>query len=114
MKRDMKFFHLFIFCKMNHPVIETSINTDSIPDEMSHHPSGIKLDYFMDEVRYENPKHPLMQALFKSGVKYLHNMIRVVGEIVSLISILLNHRRLIFSIRNPGYAVESLILSNKL
>ena len=47
------------------------IYPDSIVSNVSHHPVGINLDYFMDGDRYVNPKRTVTDALQAMGVKYL-------------------------------------------
>lgn len=44
---------------------------DSVLSDVSHHPVGINLDYFMDDDHYLKPKRSTADALEAMGVKYL-------------------------------------------
>jgi hypothetical protein len=47
------------------------IYPDSVLSDVSHHPVGINLDYFMDDDHYLNPARSTTEALKAMGVKYL-------------------------------------------
>ena len=51
--------------------INIKIFPDSIVNDVSNHPVGINLDYFMDNDKYLRPKHSTVDALKEMGVKYL-------------------------------------------
>lgn len=51
--------------------VKISIYPDSILSDVSQHPLGINLDYFMDDDKYLHPRHRLVDALKAMGVKYL-------------------------------------------
>jgi alpha-N-arabinofuranosidase len=53
---------------MNVPI---EIFPDSVVNDVSNHPIGINLDYFMDNDKYLHPKRRLADALKAMGVKYL-------------------------------------------
>jgi hypothetical protein len=58
--------------QLNHSVSTTvNIYPDSVINDVSNHPIGINLDYFMDGDRYKNPSRNLADALKEMGVKYL-------------------------------------------
>ncbi|HEY6082131.1 MAG TPA: hypothetical protein VIU45_01660, partial [Chitinophagaceae bacterium] len=44
---------------------------DSVVTDVSRHPIGINLDYFMDGGRYPHPQHSVEDALKAMGVRYL-------------------------------------------
>lgn len=48
-----------------------NVYVDSIVSDVSRHPIGINLDYFMDGGRYARPQHSVADALKAMGVKYL-------------------------------------------
>ncbi len=48
-----------------------TIYSDSIVSNVSHHPIGINIDYFMDGDRYPNGQQLTTKALKEMGVKYL-------------------------------------------
>ncbi len=48
-----------------------NVYVDSVVSDVSRHPIGINLDYFMDGGRYPHPKHSVEDALKGMGVKYL-------------------------------------------
>lgn len=48
-----------------------TIYPDVVLNDVSHHPVGINLDYFMDDDAYLNPKRRTADALKAMGVKYL-------------------------------------------
>jgi alpha-N-arabinofuranosidase len=61
------------FCALSQTGGITSIKIypDSILNDVSDHPLGINLDYFMDNDQYLHPKRSLADALKAMGVKYL-------------------------------------------
>ena len=52
-------------------VINICIFPDSVLNDVSNHPVGINLDYFMDDDHYLKPKRRTADALKEMGVKYL-------------------------------------------
>lgn len=48
-----------------------AIYPDSVISDVSHHPVGINLNYFMDDRRYKNSQRSTTQALKAMGIKYL-------------------------------------------
>jgi alpha-N-arabinofuranosidase len=50
---------------------QLTISPDSVLNDVSNHPLGINLDYFMDDDKYLKPKRHLADALKAMGVKYL-------------------------------------------
>ena len=52
-------------------VTTIKIYTDSIVSDVSHHPVGINIDYFMDGDRYPDGQQLTTKALKEMGVKYL-------------------------------------------
>lgn len=52
-------------------IIPIKIYPDSVLNDVSNHPLGINLDYFMDDDNYLHPKRRLADALKAMGVKYL-------------------------------------------
>ena len=52
-------------------VTTIKIYTDSIVTDISHHPVGINIDYFMDGDRYPNGQQLTTKALKEMGVKFL-------------------------------------------
>jgi hypothetical protein len=51
--------------------VSVNIYPDSILSDVSRHPLGINLDYFMDDDQYLHPRRRLADALKDMGVKYL-------------------------------------------
>ncbi|HEY5124457.1 MAG TPA: hypothetical protein VIK14_12045, partial [Ignavibacteria bacterium] len=51
--------------------INIKIFPDSIINDVSNHPIGINLDYFMDDDNYLKPQRSTVNALQAMGVKYL-------------------------------------------
>jgi alpha-L-arabinofuranosidase len=66
---------LLAACKNQKPAGEPdailTIYPDSILNDVSRHPIGINLDYFMDGDRYPNGQRVTTDALKKMGIKYL-------------------------------------------
>jgi alpha-L-arabinofuranosidase len=56
--------------KISEPVI-VNIYPDSTLNDVSHHPIGINVDFFMDNDRFLHPKRSTADALKAMGVKYL-------------------------------------------
>jgi hypothetical protein len=52
-------------------ILTIKIYTDSVVTNVSHHPIGINIDYFMDGDRYPNGQQLTTKALKEMGVKYL-------------------------------------------
>ena len=57
--------------KKSSNIIVLNIYPDSIISDVSNHPIGINLNYFMDGGRFPNPEQSVMEALGDMGVKYL-------------------------------------------
>jgi alpha-L-arabinofuranosidase len=53
------------------PAVKVKIYPDSVLNDVSNHPLGINLDYFMDNDEYLQPRRKLADALKAMGVKYL-------------------------------------------
>ena len=53
------------------PVVSITIFPDSVLNDVSNHPIGINLDYFMDDDHYLNPARRTADAMKAMGVKYL-------------------------------------------
>jgi hypothetical protein len=58
-------------CSEKKPDETVKIFPDSVLADVSQHPVGINLDYFMDGDRYANPTRSVKDALKAMGVKYL-------------------------------------------
>lgn len=56
---------------INEPVVSITIFPDSVLNDVSKHPIGINLDYFMDDDHYLKPARRTAEALKAMGVKYL-------------------------------------------
>lgn len=56
---------------MQKDMIEIIIFPDSIISDVSNHPIGINLDYYMDDDNFLQPKRSTAEALKEMGVKYL-------------------------------------------
>ncbi len=56
---------------INKPVITITVFPDSVLNDVSNHPIGINLDYFMDDDNYLKPARRTADALKAMGVKYL-------------------------------------------
>lgn len=52
-------------------VITLTIYPDSVVNDLSNHPLGINLNYFMDGDRFQNPEHTVAEALSEMKVRYL-------------------------------------------
>lgn len=72
-----KFFILsvFVFCAIGDSAVAqinlVKIHPDSVINDVSNHPIGINLDFFMDGGRFPNPKRTVTEAMRDMGVKYL-------------------------------------------
>lgn len=55
----------------NRPVFTFNVYPDSVLNDVSNHPVGINLDYFMDDDNYLKPSRRTADALKAMGVKYL-------------------------------------------
>jgi alpha-N-arabinofuranosidase len=62
---------LLYSCSTKTPVEIISVYPDSVLSDVSNHPVGINLDYFMDGDRYPDPDRSLTKALREMGVRYL-------------------------------------------
>ena len=52
-------------------VADIRIFADSVINDVSHHPIGINIDYFMDDDNYLKPNRGIAEALGDLGVRYL-------------------------------------------
>ena len=52
-------------------VADIRIFADSVVNDVSHHPIGINIDYFMDDDNYLKPNRGIAEALRDMGVRYL-------------------------------------------
>jgi alpha-N-arabinofuranosidase len=55
----------------NRPVFTFNVYPDSVLNDVSNHPVGINLDYFMDDDKYLKPSRRTADALKAMGVKFL-------------------------------------------
>lgn len=62
---------LFYRCKEKEAAITIMIYPDSVLNDVSHHPVGINVDYFMDDDHYLKPARRTVDALKAMGVRYL-------------------------------------------
>ncbi|MCX6255760.1 MAG: hypothetical protein NTV31_14985 [Bacteroidia bacterium] len=53
------------------PVVDVFVYPDSVLNDVSDHPIGINLDYFMDDDHYLKPQRKTTDALKAMGIKYL-------------------------------------------
>lgn len=60
-----------IGCKPESTGVLINVYPDSVLADVSHHPVGINLDYFMDDDRYLKPERSTADAMKAMGVKYL-------------------------------------------
>jgi alpha-L-arabinofuranosidase len=58
-------------CKPKETGVLINVYPDSVLADVSHHPVGINLDYFMDDDKYLKPERSTANALKEMGVKYL-------------------------------------------
>jgi len=58
-------------CKPEQTGVIINVYPDSVLADVSHHPVGINLDYFMDDDAYLKPERSTADALKAMGVKYL-------------------------------------------
>jgi hypothetical protein len=79
MKKSVPFYLLFSLliipivrqCGSFQTATTIAVFPDSVLSDVSHHPIGINLDYFMDDDNYLKPPIPTAEALKKMGVRYL-------------------------------------------
>jgi hypothetical protein len=62
---------LFPACREPKEIVEIRVSPDSVLSDVSHHPVGINLDYFMDDDKFLKPARSTTDALKAMGVKYL-------------------------------------------
>lgn len=62
---------IFNSCKGGKNTADIIIYPDSVLSDISHHPIGINIDYFMDDDKYLKPSVSTANALKAMGVKYL-------------------------------------------
>jgi hypothetical protein len=62
---------LLISCKERDAYVTITVYPDSVLNDVSHHPVGINVDYFMDDDRYLKPSRRTADALKAMGVRYL-------------------------------------------
>ncbi|NDV81762.1 hypothetical protein [Bacteroides sp. 51] len=63
---------LLVSCSKKTPgVITLHVYPDSVVNDISNHPIGINLSYFMDGGRFPNPERTVTEALREMGVRYL-------------------------------------------
>lgn len=62
---------LFQACQQDENIVTIQIYPDSVLTDVSHHPVGINVDYFMDDDNYLKPQRRTADALKAMGVKYL-------------------------------------------
>jgi alpha-L-arabinofuranosidase len=58
-------------CKPKQTGVLINVYPDSVLADVSHHPVGINLDYFMDDDKYLKPERSTADALKAMGVRYL-------------------------------------------
>ncbi|MBL7110767.1 MAG: hypothetical protein ISS19_02355 [Bacteroidales bacterium] len=58
-------------CKKEDSAIQIRVYPDSVIADISHHPIGINVDYFMDDDNYLKPERRTADALKAMGVKYV-------------------------------------------
>lgn len=62
---------LFQSCQQDDNIVTVQVFPDSVITDVSHHPVGINVDYFMDDDNYLKPERRTADALKAMGVKYL-------------------------------------------
>jgi alpha-N-arabinofuranosidase len=62
---------LMIGCRKTETMTAIHVYPDSVLSDVSHHPIGINVDYFMDDDNYLKPARQTADALKAMGVKYL-------------------------------------------
>lgn len=62
---------LFQACQQDENMLRVQVFPDSVLTDVSHHPVGINVDYFMDDDNYLKPERRTAEALKAMGVKYL-------------------------------------------
>jgi hypothetical protein len=58
-------------CMKKDSAVAIKVFPDSILNNVSHHPLGINVDYFMDDDNYLKPNIPTSDALKAMGMRYL-------------------------------------------
>ena len=58
-------------CQKEKPDVVINIDPDSVMADVSHHPVGINVDYFMDDDNYLKPERRTADALKDMGMKYI-------------------------------------------
>jgi alpha-N-arabinofuranosidase len=79
MRKTVKYFALFSIlalflassCRDPKGAIAIKVYPDSVINDVSNHPIGINLDYFMDDDHYLKPERSTADALKTMGVRYL-------------------------------------------
>jgi hypothetical protein len=79
MIRNLCYLNLVLFfsmallfsCKERDAYITITVYPDSVLNDVSHHPVGINVDYFMDDDLYLKPSRRTADALKAMGVRYL-------------------------------------------
>jgi alpha-N-arabinofuranosidase len=61
----------FHSCSQREETLMVTINADSVLNDVSNHPVGINLNYFMDGDRFPNASQSVASVLKEMGVKYL-------------------------------------------
>jgi alpha-N-arabinofuranosidase len=61
----------FQSCKENENRVTIQVYPDSVLTDVSHHPVGINVNYFMDDDKYLKPARRIADALKAMGVKFL-------------------------------------------
>lgn len=64
-------FALFHSCTVKENTVVIQVFPDTVLTDISHHPVGINIDYFMDDDNYLKPQRKTADALKAMGVKYL-------------------------------------------
>ncbi|HWR74132.1 MAG TPA: hypothetical protein VN276_00745 [Bacteroidales bacterium] len=62
---------LFHSCTVKENTVVIQVFPDTVLTDISHHPVGINIDYFMDDDNYLKPQRKTADALKAMGVKYL-------------------------------------------
>lgn len=62
---------LFYSCRERDVAVSIMVYPDSVLNDVSHHPVGINVDYFMDDDQYLKPSRRTADALKAMGARYL-------------------------------------------
>lgn len=62
---------LLFGCKERDAYVTITVYPDSVLNDVSHHPVGINIDYFMDDDQFLKPSRSTADALKAMGVRYL-------------------------------------------